>query len=106
MTAATIADQTFTMPTHCTRADIEGALNVLKQNLTFDHSESCPPLTLEGIIPDNAIDQFLSEPSQPHYPLHRDTQKKIIALCHIAAKRRILAQHPPSKDKPETYTSR
>jgi len=102
MVATTISDPAFVVPTYGIRANIEGALGILQQNLSFGHSENCPPLTLDGIIPDNALgfDQFLSVPSQPS-PLHRKAQKKIIALCHLVAKRRILAQHPPSKDKPE-----
>ena len=101
MMLATISDPAFVVPTFGVRANIEGALGILQHNLSFDHSENCPPLTLDGIIPDNALDfdLFLSELSQP-YPLHWDAQKKIIAQCHLAAKRRILAQHPPSKDKP------
>ena len=102
MVATTISDPAFVVPTQGIRDDIEAALGILQQNLRFDHSVNCPPLTLDGIIPDNALgfDLFQSEPSQP-YPLHRNTQKKIIAQCHLAAKRRLLTQHPPSKDKPE-----
>ena len=102
MIATTISDPAFVVPTQGIRDDIDSALGILQQNLRFDHSVNCPPLTLDGIIPDNALgfDLFLSEPSQP-YPLHRNTQKKIIALCHLAAKRRLLTHNPPSKDKPE-----